>query len=80
LSIYAHALEAGEVAAAKIWDDAMDDVISTGRKAEPKRMLANVSARPTQNPQDVEMKELDLGWVTGLEPVTSGITIRRSTD
>jgi integrase len=44
LSIYAHAIEADELAAAKIWDDAMSDVISETRKAGTKRMLANVSA------------------------------------
>lgn len=32
LSIYSHALEADEVAAAKIWNDAMADVISDNRK------------------------------------------------
>ncbi len=33
LSIYAHAIEADELAAAKIWDDAMADVIgANGRR------------------------------------------------
>jgi len=32
LSIYAHALEGDEVAEAKIWDDAMVDVIGASRK------------------------------------------------
>jgi hypothetical protein len=45
LSIYAHALEADELAAAKIWDDAMAGVISETRKAGPKRMLQNVTAK-----------------------------------
>lgn len=39
LAIYAHALEADELAAAKIWDDAMANVISSNQR-EPKRMLA----------------------------------------
>jgi integrase len=43
LSIYSHALEADELAAAKIWDDAMVDVISENKKREPERMLAHVS-------------------------------------
>ena len=44
LSIYAHALEADELAAAKVWDDAMVDVISNNRKRPAERMLENVSA------------------------------------
>jgi hypothetical protein len=43
LSIYAHVLEADELAAAKIWDDAMCDVIGANKR-QPSRMLANVSA------------------------------------
>ena len=46
LSIYAHALEADELAAAKIWDDAMENVISANRrKPKENRMLANASAK-----------------------------------
>ncbi len=43
LSICAHALEADEVAASKIWDNAMTNVIS-GNQRESKRMLVIVSA------------------------------------
>jgi hypothetical protein len=43
LSIYAHALEADELAAAKIWDDAMANVIGANKR-QPNRKLANVSA------------------------------------
>jgi hypothetical protein len=32
LSIYSHALEADELAASKIWNDAMTDVIEADRK------------------------------------------------
>ncbi len=32
LAIYSHALKAGELAAAKIWDDALADVISANRQ------------------------------------------------
>jgi hypothetical protein len=41
LSIYAHVLEADELAAAKIWD--VCDVIGANKR-QPSRMLANVSA------------------------------------
>jgi integrase len=45
LSIYSHALPADNQAAAKLWNDAMADVIQESRKeAQRKRMLAIVSA------------------------------------
>jgi hypothetical protein len=44
LLIYSHAPEADELATAKIWDDAMVDVIGTNKKRPAKRMLENVSA------------------------------------
>jgi integrase len=53
LSIYAHAIEADELAAAKIWNDAMADVIDAN-KQEPKRMLANVSRSGSKNLEVVE--------------------------
>ena len=43
LSIYAHAIEADEFAAAKIWNDAMADVIDANKRPA-QRKLANVSA------------------------------------
>ena len=49
LSIYAHALEADELAAAKIWDDAMANVISDNQRL-PDRMLAIVSAAAAKKP------------------------------
>jgi integrase len=36
LSIYSHALEADELAAAKIWNDAMADVIEVNRRPQTK--------------------------------------------
>lgn len=39
LSIYSHALEADELAAAKIWDDAMADVIQANRPAKKTRRV-----------------------------------------
>jgi integrase len=53
LSIYAHALEADELAAAKIWDDAMADVIGANKR-EPNRSLAKSSARATPKLEVVE--------------------------
>ncbi len=55
LSIYAHALEADELAAAKIWDDAMADVIGVHNR-EPSRNLAKSSAGTIQKLQLVEKK------------------------
>jgi integrase len=55
LSIYAHALEADELAAAKIWNDAMEDVIGA-HKRQPNRMLANVSAGKPQKLEVIEKK------------------------
>lgn len=45
LSIYAHALKADELAAAKVWEDAMADVIETQmKKPGPTRVSGNVMA------------------------------------
>jgi len=55
LSIYAHALEAHELAAAKIWDDAMADVIGANKR-QPERMLANVSGGKLKKPEVVAKK------------------------
>jgi hypothetical protein len=43
LSIYAHALEADEIAAAEIWHDSMAHLIAEYNR-EPNPTLANVSA------------------------------------
>ena len=45
LSIYSHALTADSNAAAKVWGDAMKDVIAEARKPAPARMLAVVSRK-----------------------------------
>jgi integrase len=45
VAIYAHALEADELAAAKVWDDAMAGVIAASKKAGAPRMLAIVSRK-----------------------------------
>jgi len=46
--IYLHALEANEVAAAKIWNDAMADVISESRKAGKSGVLGNARTKLTK--------------------------------
>jgi len=77
LSIYAHALEADELAAAKIWDDAMVDVIGAAKR-DVKRMLANVSAEGARKLQVVEETNKEMAGTTGFEPATSDVTGRRS--
>lgn len=44
LSIYSHPMPADTRAAAKMWNDAMADVIQDAREPQRKRMLADVSA------------------------------------
>jgi hypothetical protein len=45
LGIYSHALPADSNAAAKVWNDAMADVIAVARKPAAPRMLAIVSKK-----------------------------------
>ncbi|MEO8367962.1 MAG: site-specific integrase [Candidatus Solibacter sp.] len=45
LSIYSHAVPADSRAAAKVWDDALGDVIETGKKAAAGKMVANGCTR-----------------------------------
>jgi integrase len=49
LSIYAHAMKADEQAAAKVWEDAMADVIEERKKVGPNKMLgfARTEAKKT---------------------------------
>jgi hypothetical protein len=55
VSIYAHALEADELAAAKIWDDAMTDVIGANKR-QPNRSLAKSSAGEAKKPEVIDFK------------------------
>ena len=55
LSIYAHALEADELAAAKIWDDAMIEVIGANKR-QAKGSLAESNAGKAKKLQVVETK------------------------
>ena len=75
LSIYSHALPADTKAAAKIWNDAMADVIS---EARAERTLANVCTRKAENTEVFEKKRRRVAGTTGLEPATSDVTGRRS--
>jgi integrase len=43
-TIYAHALEADELAAEKLWNDSTADVIEENKKRQPERNLAKSSA------------------------------------
>jgi hypothetical protein len=78
LSIYSHALPADTKAAAKIWNDAMADVIADARKPTPERTLANVCTRKPITAEVFEMKRKRVAGTTGLEPATSDVTGRRS--
>jgi integrase-like protein len=78
LSIYSHALPADTKAAAKIWNDAMADVIAETRKPGAERMLANVCTRKAGFAEVFESKKKRLAGTTGLEPATSDVTGRRS--
>jgi hypothetical protein len=40
LSIYSHAVPADSRAAAKVWDDALGDVVETGKKPAAEKMVA----------------------------------------
>jgi integrase len=76
LSIYSHALPADTKAAAKIWNDAMADVISEARKAGAGRTLANVCTRRAEKTEVFENKRRRVAGTTGLEPATSEVTGR----
>jgi len=74
LSIYSHALPADTKAAAKIWNDAMADVISDSREAGAERRLANVCTGRGQSREVFESKWKRVAGTTGLEPATSDVT------
>jgi hypothetical protein len=79
LSIYSHAMPADTRAAAKVWNDAMADVIQNSRKKSgAKRMLADVSATGTEAKVFIEKKGVKVAGTTGLEPATSDVTDLRS--
>lgn len=49
LSIYAHALEADEVAAAEVWSGSVGTVVPEGKMQEARTQLALASAKPGKN-------------------------------
>ena len=77
MSIYAHALEADELASAKIWNDAMAEVIEANKR-QPGKSLAMSSAEGAEKPEVVEKRIAKMAGTTGLEPATSDVTGRRS--
>jgi Phage integrase family len=74
LSIYSHAMPADTRAAAKVWQDAMADVIESSRKPGVTRMLADVSRTGTDGGLFVANKRGKVAGTTGLEPATSDVT------
>jgi Phage integrase family len=78
LSIYSHAMAADTRAAAKVWQDAMADVIESSRKPGVTRMLADVSRTGTDGGLFVANKRGKVAGTTGLEPATSDVTDLRS--
>jgi Phage integrase family len=91
LSIYADALEADELAAAKIWNEAMADVIgankrqpmkvalqTSAKQADPDGNLAMSRPDPCKMSEVVETIRRKMAGTTGLEPATSDVTGRRS--
>ncbi len=79
LSIYSHAVPAdSRAAAAKVWDDALGDVIEAGKEPAAEKMVAHGC---TEGPQEVVFvgnKRDGMAGTTGLEPATSDVTGRRS--
>jgi hypothetical protein len=78
LSIYSHALPADTKAAAKIWNDAMSDVIADARKPAAERRLANVCTRGPRLSELFEKKRKRVAGTTGLEPATSDVTVKHA--
>ena len=78
LSIYSHPMPADTRAAAKVWNDAMTDVIQDAREPQQKRVLADVSAATHKKRKFVDSKRKRMAGTTGLEPATSDVTGRRS--
>jgi integrase len=69
LSIYSHAMPADTRAAAKVWNDAMADVIEAARKPAAKRILADTCRTGTDGAGFVENKGREVAGTTGLETV-----------
>src|ERR1039458_8167717 len=75
LSIYSHAMPADTRAAAKVWNDAMADVIQDARKNSARDgMFARVCTTGTDGRVFVANKRGKVAGTTGLEPATSDVT------
>lgn len=68
LSIYSHAIPADSRAAAKVWNDAMSDIIQSSRKPAAKRMLADACRTGTDGGTFADNKGGLMVGATGLEP------------
>jgi hypothetical protein len=69
LSIYSHAMPADTRAAAKVWNDAMADVIQDARKSSARDgMFAHVCTTGTDGRVFVANKGKKMAGTTGLEP------------
>ena len=71
-------MPADNKATAKVWNDAMADVIDEVRAAPVHRRLVQVSAAGFKKLEVVEKKIRRVAGTTGLEPATSDVTGRRS--
>ena len=83
LAIYSHALPADSLAAAKVWNDSMSEVLASGTQCgqtgtETPSMLTNVDPKGPQKSQSVRNKRKNVAGTTGFEPATSDVTGRRS--
>jgi integrase len=75
LSIYSHAMPADTRAAAKVWNDAMADVIQATREAQPARMLADVCMTGTHGIVFVDSKGGKVAGTTGFETDKDGAKV-----
>ena len=78
LSIYSHALPADTRAAARVWQDAMSEVIAATRREKPARMVADGCTKRPPKSEVIEFKGSKVAGTTGLEPAASCVTGRRS--
>jgi hypothetical protein len=72
LSIYSHALPADNEATAKLWNDAMQDVLRNSRLRLTDGGLSQVIRKPREK-RVIPLKSVSLERETGLEPATSSL-------
>jgi len=78
LSIYSHAVPADSRAAAKVWNDALGDVIQTSKRPAAAQSVAESCTDTTTLRVFVGNKRRKMAGTTGLEPATSDVTGRWS--